>query len=465
MKKSIILFLIVLFNSINCLSQPYIIETPITGLHKPVAFAFLPNNNVIITHKDSLARIYTLNNVRVSVFWTFTDSLNSGFERGVLGVCIDPNFVSNRYVYIYYNHSIPPNSNTNQRVRVVRFTENNNVGTNPLIVFEYLTGTIQGNHVGGNIRFGPDGKLFISIGDNATSSNSQLLTNPRGKIHRINSNGSIPTDNPFYDDGNPNTGNDDRIWAYGLRNSFDFTFSPVNDSIYASENGPNDFDEVNFIRKGKNYGWPICSGYCNPYNPNYKQPMAVWPSPLPAVTGVLGYNSNVMPQFNGRLLVADNDAGQIHNCVLGNAPYFDTVNSRTVAFDLEGLTTLMQGTDGFIYALNGGYTSTGKLYRIKPDNTGINSNQNSPDNFVLHQNFPNPFNPTTKITYSVAKKSFVTLRIFTPLGEELKTLVSEPKNPGTYEVYWDARDFPSGVYFYRLAAGDFTGEKKMVLIK
>jgi glucose/arabinose dehydrogenase len=462
MYKRILLFLIALITAIQ--SQNYIIETPVTGLNQPVAFEFIPaTTNVIITHKLADARIYNLSTGSlVSTFWTFTDSLNSGFERGVLGVCVDPNYSSNHYVYIYYIHSNPPNSSTNQRSRVVRFTQSGNAGTSPFIVFDYLLGTIAGNHVGGNIRFGVDGKLYISLGETAVSSNSQLLTNPRGKILRINSNGTIPSDNPYYDDGNPATGNDDRIWVWGCRNTFDFCISPVNDSIYASENGGSAFDEVNFIKKGKNYGWPNCEGYCNPYNPSYKNPMHTWGSPLPAVTGIMVYNGSQMPWLSGKLLVADNDNGRIYRCDLNGT--LDSVVSRAQIFDLDGLTTLKQGGDGYIYALNGGYTGAGKIYRIKPDPTGIDPN-GTPVSFSLKQNYPNPFNPSTSIEYVLDKKGFVTLKITDVLGNEISVLYSGVKLAGEHTVEWNAGGFPSGVYFYSLNVEGNTDFKKMVLMK
>src|SRR5690606_10515021 len=119
-------------------------------------------------------------------------------------------------------------------------------GSNPQVIFDLEDTHIAGNHTGGNIHFGPDGKLYIAIGDRAVQPNSQDLTNNAfGKILRINADGTIPTDNPFYDDGDPVIGFDDRIWSYGHRNQFDFTFSTVNDSLYSSENGLNTWDEVN----------------------------------------------------------------------------------------------------------------------------------------------------------------------------------------------------------------------------
>ncbi len=200
-------------------SQAYNTDTLITGLPRPVSFSFMPANKIIITLKDSTARVYDQNGAFLKTFWNFKDSLYSaGQESGVLGVCVDPNFNSNHYLYIYYTHLTPAS------IRVVRFTESNNSGTNPVVILNIVQ-VQSGIHYGGNMHFGRDGKLYISVGTGGNNTDAQLLTTPRGKILRINSNGSIPADNPFYDDGNPLTGKDDRIWAYGLRNSFDFFLS------------------------------------------------------------------------------------------------------------------------------------------------------------------------------------------------------------------------------------------------
>lgn len=467
MKKIItagILILAIFFTS-PVFSQQYITENVVTGLTMPVAFTFLPNGNVIITQKGSGAKIYTQSNTFVSEFWNFTDSLNSQAEQGVLGITLDPSFGSNHYVYIYYVHSNPPNSQTDHHLRVVRFTENNNTGTNPLIIFDQLLTTSVTNHVGGNIHFGRDGKLYISIGENGVLSNAQLLNNPKGKILRINSNGSIPLDNPFYDDGNPATGNDDRIWVYGLRNSFDFTFSSINDSLYATENGPSDYDEINFITRGKNYGWPTCSGYCSPYNPAYKQPMTVFTGPLlPALTGIIIYNSSVMPVLQNKLIAASSNShvnGYIYQCELGNAPFYDTIISKSQLVDLRSITCLQQGTDGYIYALGIG---SGILYRIRPSTNGISNNE-EPVSFSLLQNFPNPFNPQTTIRYSLLKAGYVKISIYSASGKFVANLLEGKQYAGEGSVIWNAEGIASGIYICKMEFENSSLERKMVVLK
>ena len=110
--------------------------------------------------------------------------------------------------------------------------------------------------------------------------------------------------------------------------------------------------------------------------------------------------------------------------------------------------------------LGGGYISIINLPFAKEDDE-----LNSPDEFVLEQNYPNPFNPSTTIKYSISDNSYVTLKIYDILGEEIETLVSEEKAPGSYEVSFNAADLVSGVYIYSLKAGSFAKTKKMILMK
>jgi glucose/arabinose dehydrogenase len=466
MNKYISVVLLTVLFPLFLQSEQYMYETVITGLDSPVEFAFLPNNNVIITQKAGRAVIYNMTSGQlVSTFWNFTDSTLVYYETGLLGVCIDPNYNVNHFIYFYYTNTNPDS------YRVVRLTENNNLGTYPEIILAIDT-TIHGIHAGGNLRFGKDNKLYISRGDYAEINNAQRLTNPHGKILRINSDGTIPADNPFYDDGNPRTGNDDRIWAYGLKNTFDFCFSPINDSIYATENGVTRNDELNFIRKGGNYGYPYCVGYCNPYNPLYRQPMAVFDCCFPGAgstitTGVIVYNGNQMPELYGKAIVAgfaQLPQGGMYICSLGNAPFYDTVSQKTMVIESQNVSGLVQGNDGFIYAARLIAAPNGKIQRLKHDPTGINNN-NLPVTFSLSQNYPNPFNPTTSIKYEIPKNSLLSLKVYNVLGVEVASLVNETKQQGSHEVSWDATIFPSGVYFYELNAGNFKERKKMVLIK
>jgi len=124
---------------------------------------------------------------------------------------------------------------------------------------------------------------------------------------------------------------------------------------------------------------------------------------------------------------------------------------------------LALGSDLSLYAVGMFYYSVLKYSQSIP--TGVEQNSEIPKKFNLDQNYPNPFNPSTKIKYSVPKSSSVTLKVFDILGNEIETLVNEEKPIGTYEITWYAVNLPSGIYFYKLQAGNFIETKKMILMK
>ncbi|MFQ5941903.1 MAG: PQQ-dependent sugar dehydrogenase, partial [Nitrososphaerales archaeon] len=169
-------------------------------------------------------------------------------ERGLIGITIDPEFERNHYVYLHWTYL---GSDDQTYKRVARFTESNNKLTNMTILLDKIPG--NWNHNGGPLEFGYDGKLYITTGDardkepRAINENAQNMTLLAGKILRINSDGTIPDDNPF--PGSP-------IYTLGHRNVFGIGFDPVTKLPYVTENGQTFCDEVNVLHPGKNYGWP-----------------------------------------------------------------------------------------------------------------------------------------------------------------------------------------------------------------
>lgn len=484
LKKILILILF----AVNCSAQTFWTSTVITNLNRPVAFDFAPDGRIFVTLKGGITGpantaqivVYASNYDSLGIFYDLSDSTDADFERGLIGIAIDPDFSVNHFVYCYYVHLY----NADERLRIVRFTENNNLGTNPTIIFDYdVAENIPGTHVGGNLHFRPSepDKLYFTIGDlgshqtdTALNYARKLLT-PFGKTLRMNKDGTIPSDNPFYDDGNILSGNCDLIWSYGHRNAFDFCFSPVNDSFYVSENGLSSWDEVNMIHPGKNYGWNECEG-------NYKNssisipcddttsvlPITTWGVPLGGVTGILFYSGNVIPGLDNHLLVADNNYGNIFDIALGNAPFYDTVLSNTFLIDptsVAGLTTLKQGTDGCIYALNGGYLTNGNIFRICPSWMNVMENENAA--FLLQQNFPNPFSTSTTIHYFLKEKTQLRIVLFDMTGKEVAVLKDETGVTGQYALTIDAaaHGLAPGTYFCSFQAEKSNQNVKVTVIE
>jgi glucose/arabinose dehydrogenase len=238
-----------------------------SSLTNPTAMAIAPDGRIFVCQQGGALRVIRNGSLLATPFVTIT--VNSTGERGLLGVAIDPDFLVNQYVYVYYTATTPAIHN-----RISRFTANGDVAAagseTVLLDLENLSAT---NHNGGAIHFGGDGKLYAAVGENAVPSNSQTLTNLLGKMLRINRDGSIPSDNPFYDSA---TGNNRSIWALGLRNPFTFGVHPLSGRLFINDVGASTWEEINEGAAGANYGWPATEGPTS--NPQYVSPLHSYPN-------------------------------------------------------------------------------------------------------------------------------------------------------------------------------------------
>jgi glucose/arabinose dehydrogenase len=337
------------------------IEEVLTGMHVPVAMAFDPAGRLFYTEKDGKVRLFANGKLQEAPVISF--NVDSTGERGLLGIALDPAFSQNHYVYVYYTCDTDGGCDTLMN-KVVRFTERDGVGSGPVTLF--TSNQSAPNHVGGNIHFGPDGKLYITIGDTANASNSQDLKVTQGKMHRINPDGTIPSDNPKLGAGALPS-----IYAYGLRNSFDFTFDPVvRGRIWASENGPGCDDEMNRIEAGFNYGWR--ANYpCDDTSPNgdFNTIRPMWfvgdDGCCVAPTGITVYTGSSIPQWRNHIFMAVyNGGGQLYHFVPnGDRTQIQsagTVNlgNATASMDIE------TGPDGALWYMDGGGYQDGTLRRL-----------------------------------------------------------------------------------------------------
>jgi len=459
MKRTIILLLVCI--SLQAAAQ-YTTTVMVPGLNTPVAFALTPDGRFFVNLKSGLIQSYNQSGTLISTMYDLSDSTWNYGECGLLGICLDPDFSSNHFFYVYYTHYDSAAAAPGPRVRVLRFEEQNNTAINPLLILDVAQA--NPNHVGGNIHFSNSSntELYVTIGENTVQANAQMLTNPFGKILRINSDGTIPAGNPFYDDGNPSTGNDDRIWAYGLRNSFDFTFSPLNDTLYATENGPAWDDEINIIHKGSNYAWPIHTGYN--FNPAFADPIYTW-TPTIAPTGILFYSDTTFPQFDNHLLVAIFANGYIYDLTLGNAPYYDTVIASSIAFNYgtgfaNYITTLLKGADGCIYVLHGG--PAGFIDRICPGPIGISEPVEG-----IEKIFPVPANDFVEVSCRFKGPGELTFKIYDLYGRLVKEVKHQAIPEGGQPVRISLAGLTNGVYLLKAEKDNtnFSGTAKIVLTR
>ncbi len=238
------------------------------GISNPTAFAFASDGRIFVTQQNGNLRVIKNNTLLATPFVTLT--VNSTGERGLLGVALDPDFPNTPYVYLYYTATTPTIHN-----RVSRFTADGDVAAanseTILLDLEDLGAT---NHNGGALHFGNDDKLYVAVGENALPANAQTLNNRLGKILRINSDGSIPNDNPFY---NTATDLNRAIWVMGLRNPFTFGFQQTTGRMFINDVGAGTWEEINDGIAGSNYGWNACEGFCNPPNASYRDPLLAYP--------------------------------------------------------------------------------------------------------------------------------------------------------------------------------------------
>ncbi len=263
------------------------VQTLITGLSQPTSLAFIGTNDFFVLEKDT-GKVRRVTNGALQS--TVLDlAVNSASERGLLGIALHPYFRLNRFVYLFWTESSTGNDSTNLAEvpllgnRVDRYFWNGNTLTfdrNLIKLRAYQADASQplrGNHNGGILRFGPDGKLYILMGDNGRRGLLQNVTSGApvpddqfggpepddahltGFILRLNDDGSTPADNPFYNAGAGFTGeaaaNVKKLYAYGVRNGFGLGFDPLSGNLWDQENGDDAFDEMNRVTAGSNNGW------------------------------------------------------------------------------------------------------------------------------------------------------------------------------------------------------------------
>ena len=322
-----------------------------SGIPNPTAMAFAPDGRLFVCQQTGQLRVINSAGALLpDPFVTLT--VNSAGERGLLGVAFDPNFASNHWVYVYYTATTPTIHN-----RVSRFTAAGDVAVAgsevPILDLDNLSAAT--NHNGGALHFGPDNKLYIAVGENANPANSQSVGNLLGKILRINSDGTIPSDNPttFPGIAGSPTGKNGAIWSVGLRNPYTFDFQPGSGRMLINDVGQNAWEEINDGIARSNYGWSICEGACSPPNANFRDPLFQYGHGIGettgcAITGGAFYNPARITypnEYVGKYFYAEFCSGWIR--------LFDPVTGTSLPFasGLSSPVDLKVGPDGNLYYL------------------------------------------------------------------------------------------------------------------
>ena len=343
-------------------AQQYRVDTLASGaqIAFPVSITFTPGNSgkFFFTEKSNgRVRIFDeAGALQAAPFVTI--GVTSSGEQGLLGIDVHPSYPDSPFVYVFFTRSTAGGGTRDNMV--VRYRDSLGTGIDPDTIVVIPRDNSATNHNGGNIHFGPDGKLYVTVGDNASSGNSQDTsgTNLRGKILRLNPDGSVPPDNPFA--GRP-------FWSIGHRNSFDFTFDPLTGSMYCTENGPSCNDEVNRVPPRGNMGWPLDGNCTYSGNAAYVRPLYYYPSsPLPALTGITVYRGVAFPRLIGELLFTGNSSPTVWSLTLTAGGDTIVPGSYSTIFTYStGFADIAVGPDGNIYLANGPY-SANRILRLRP---------------------------------------------------------------------------------------------------
>lgn len=278
------------------------------------------------------------------------DFSGSSTEAGVLGMELDPAFSSNKKVYICYSYW----NGNNGRNRVSSFIISGSSLTSEKPLLSDMLGAW--NHNGCRVVYGPDGKLYITMGEAGNEANAQDQSKLSGKIFRINPDGTIPGDNPIA--GSP-------VWTLGHRNPQGLVFQPGTNTLWSTEHGPDIRDELNVIEKGKNYGWPNCTGtQACPSVSNYKPAIAQYEpndSDTIAPSDMMFYTADTFPQWKGSLFFVTLKTGRLYRLEVSG----QSVTKQEILINNSQygrLRDIAPGPDGRIYIS----TDDGKILRIVP---------------------------------------------------------------------------------------------------
>lgn len=334
----------------------------IATLANPWAMVFLPDTRMLVTEKAGQLRVVTGAGV-VGAPITGVPAVVSTGQGGLLDVALDPAYGTNRRIYLSYSEAGTGGSG----LAVARATltldgANSGALSDVTVIWRQTPKVTDTRHYGGRMTFASDGRLFVTAGERHQGAPAQDLTGTLGKIIRINSDGTIPADNPFVSTAGART----EIWSLGHRNPYGLTFG-TDGRLYESEMGPDAGDEFNIITRGANYGWRLVSegsdgGEALPRHstrPDLAAPAYFWPSNI-APAGMIQYTGFRFVGWSGDFVLAGLvSGGLVQVRVTGNT----ATEVRRISLGAR-IREVEQGPDGDIYVLEDG--ATGRLRRVSP---------------------------------------------------------------------------------------------------
>lgn len=325
------------------------------GLDHPWSLAFLPGGDYLVTERPG--KLWRIDDDGRKTEITGVPTVSNDGQGGLFDVVLSPDFSKSRRVYLSYAGA---DENDLRNTEVAYGTLNENRLDNVKVMFKAAPKTDGGNHYGGRLLFGPDGMLYITLGERFDYRDQAQNTDDNiGTLVRVAPDGQIPANNPF----------DHGIYTYGHRNVQGIALRPGTNDIWTHEHGPRGGDEINILKAGANYGWPLVS-YGNHYwgtnipdasdNPDLTPPLHHW-TPSIAPSGMAFYTASQFKNWKGNLFVGALVKEHIRRIELdGNK----IVHEEELLKDFARIRDVRAGPDGYIYVLTD--EDNGRLIRLEP---------------------------------------------------------------------------------------------------
>lgn len=453
-------------------SQNIALELYANGLNGPVSIKHAGDDKLYIVEQSGYIKIVNSNGTLETTPFLDIDNIviNTGFERGLLGLAFHPDYSTNGYFYVNY-------INNSGNTVISRFTRQ---ASNPLVADANSEFNIiafnqpYSNHNGGDLAFGADGYLYIATGDGGSAGDpdnySQNTQSLLGKLLRLDidtttetHNYSIPSDNPFIGD----TTIRDEIWAYGLRNPWKFSFDRLNNDIWIADVGQNNYEEINHVTAieastGLNYGWRCYEGNL-PYDTSGCSTPSSYTFPIEgynhfgdgeskcSITGGYRYRGTEFPNFYGYYFFADYCSEEI-----GYLVFNETTNMWTKTLqDFNGnWSSFGEDVYGELYVSD---PTSGSIYKITDTSLGIDDNSYSSISV-----YPNPSNNTLNINFGSVNTNAVSskISIFDLQGKLTKSIQRNSEIIQTINI----SELSNGIYILKIT-GDNSKQYINKLVK
>lgn len=351
--------IILIFSFINCKAQEktddifleseikkYTFENVTSGIEIPWGMTWLPDGSMLVTEKSGI--LYHIKNKHKTIVKN-VPAVSARGQGGLLDVAAHPDYSKNGWIYITYSSEEGEEKGANTKLIRAKLEGENLTQIQEL--YKAIPNTTRGQHFGSRITFDNNNYVYFTIGDRANhAENPQDITRDGGKVYRLFDDGRIPKDNPFVGQA----GAKEAVFSYGHRNQQGMAKHPITGIIWAHEHGPQGGDEINILKKGLNYGWPVIT-----YGINYdgstitnltekqgmEQPIYYW-TPSIAPSGMTFVSGNLYPEWKGHLLVGSLKFQYLELVKLKNE---QVVGRQKIGTDIGRLRNVVQGPDGYIY--------------------------------------------------------------------------------------------------------------------